>query len=161
MAKLFVHRYVVGPVDIDELGHASNIAYVRWMQDATIAHSESVGLSIDAYRRLGGIFVIRRNLIDYLRPAGLGDALEIRTHISGLAAAKAVRTSEIMRASDGALLARAETVWGYIDVATTRPARVPASVRDAFGFLGQSGVDGERARAGATTRALETSVLSS
>lgn len=134
VAQVFVHRYVVGPEDIDELGHASNIAYVRWVQDATIAHSESVGLSIAAYRRLGGIFVIRRNQVDYLRSANLGDALEIRTFVSGVIGAKALRSTEIVRAADGAVLARAETVWGFVDLVSGRPARVPQWVREPFGF---------------------------
>lgn len=133
MAKVFVHRYIVGPQDIDELGHASNIAYVRWVQDATIAHSESVGLSIAGFRRMGGIFVIRRNNVDYLRSANLGDALEIHTYVSGWMGAKAIRMTEIVRADGGAVLARAETTWGFVDLSSGRPARVPVWVRDAFG----------------------------
>src|SRR5690242_11781955 len=35
---------IVEEADIDELGHASNIAYVRWIQAAAIAHSAAVGL---------------------------------------------------------------------------------------------------------------------
>lgn len=134
MSPVYVYRYVVSAEDIDYLGHASNIAYVRWVQDASIAHSESVGLSIEAYRSLGGIFVIRRNNIEYIRSANLGDVLEIRTHVSGLAGAKAIRPTEILRASDGALLARAETTWGFLDIASGRPVRVPQRVREAFGL---------------------------
>lgn len=135
MAQVFVYRYAVSEQDIDYLGHASNIAYVRWVQDATVAHSESVGLSVDAYKRAGGIFVIRRNEIDYVRPAALGDELEIHTHVSGLTAAKATRQTEVVRTRDGALLARATTVWGFVDFGTGRPIRVPTWVREAFGML--------------------------
>jgi acyl-CoA thioester hydrolase len=135
VAQVFVYRYVVGPEDIDYLGHASNIAYVRWVQDATVAHSEAVGLSVDSYKRAGGIFVIRRNEVDYMRPAALNDELEIRTHVSGLTAAKAIRSTEVVRPRDGALLARATTVWGFVDYATGRPIRVPVWVREAFGML--------------------------
>ncbi|MFO0672102.1 MAG: thioesterase family protein [Polyangiaceae bacterium] len=135
MSQVYVHRHVVGPSDIDYLGHASNIEYVRWVQDATVAHSESVGLSVAAYRKLGGIFVIRKNDIDYLRSANLGDELEIHTYVSGLLGAKAIRQTEILRAVDRAVLARAETTWGFVDLASGRPARVPHWVRDAFGFV--------------------------
>jgi acyl-CoA thioester hydrolase len=132
--QVFVHRYVVGSQDIDELGHASNIAYVRWVQDATVAHSESVGLGIETYKRLGAIFVIRRHEVDYLRPAALGDELEIHTQVTGLTAATALRSTEIIRVSDRAVLARAHTVWAYVDVTTGRPMRVSNWVREAFGF---------------------------
>ena len=59
--------------DIDVLGHASNIAFVRWIQDVAIAHSAAVGLDLEGYRRLGAVFVVVRHEIDYLRPALRGD----------------------------------------------------------------------------------------
>ena len=55
--------------DIDALGHASNIAFVRWIQDVAIAHSSAVGLGLEGYQRLGAVFVVVRHEIDYLRPA--------------------------------------------------------------------------------------------
>ena len=67
--------FTVADEDIDILGHASNIAFVRWIQDATLAHSAAVGLGLEAYQRLGGVFVVVRHEIDYLRPALRGDAL--------------------------------------------------------------------------------------
>jgi len=134
LSQVFVYRVVVGPSDIDFLDHASNIAYVRWVQDATVAHSEAVGLNVDTYKSLGGIFVIRRHEVDYLRSAVLGDELEIHTQVAAVTAAKAYRATQIYRTSDNALLARASTVWGYVQTDTGRPARVPQWVRDAFGL---------------------------
>jgi acyl-CoA thioester hydrolase len=55
---------VVGDDDIDALGHASNIAFVRWIQDAAMAHSAAVGLDLVAYRRLGAVLVVVRHEID-------------------------------------------------------------------------------------------------
>ena len=118
--------------DIDALGHASNIAFVRWIQDVAIAHSTSVGLGIEAYQRLGAIFVVVRHEIDYLRPALRGDALEARTWISDVMAAKCLRSTELVRASDGKLLARGRTTWGFIELASGRPRRIADEVRAAF-----------------------------
>ena len=42
--SVFRMDLVVPAEDIDALGHASNIAYVRWIQDVAVAHSESVSL---------------------------------------------------------------------------------------------------------------------
>lgn len=127
------HLLVVQEHDIDELGHASNIAYVRWLQEAAVAHSAAVGLTFARYVELGGVFVVRRHEIDYLRSALRGDALEVRTWICNAAAAKSQRQSEIVRASDGVALARALTTWGFVDP-TGRPTRIPDEVRVAFGF---------------------------
>ena len=124
----------VGEGDIDMLGHASNVAFVRWIQDVAIAHSTSVGLDVAAYQDLGACFVVRRHEVDYLRPALRGDALVLRTWIASHAAAKCERVTEIVRVSDGTSLARATTIWGYVEVMTGRPARIPDSIRVAFGF---------------------------
>ena len=124
--------------DIDELGHASNIAYVRWLQDVAVAHSVAVGLSYEAYARIGGVFVIRRQEVDYLRPCLRGEGLELRTRVCNVAAAKVQRESEIVRASDGVVLAKGLTTWGFVDTAQGRPTRIPEEVRVAFGMPARS-----------------------
>ena len=118
--------------DIDELGHASNIAYIRWVQDVAIAHSAAVGLDFDAYRKLGGVFVIRRQEVDYLRPTLRGDRLQVRTWIDSAMAAKCKRATEIVN-QDGRVVARAMTTWGYVEIASGRPVRIPDVIRRAFG----------------------------
>ncbi len=124
----------VGDSDIDELGHASNISYVRWLQDAAVAHSSSVGLTYARYVELGGVFVVRRHEVDYLRSALRGDALEVRTHVASVMAAKSERRYEIVRSGDETCLVNAMTLWGFVDTKTGRPARIPSEVYVAFGF---------------------------
>jgi acyl-CoA thioester hydrolase len=129
----FILDFEVSPADIDELGHASNIAYVRWIQDVAVAHSEAVGLTIDAYKRLGAVFVVVRHEIDYLRPVLRGERLQARTWIGTVSAAKCERKTELVRASDGQPVARGVTTWGFIDVTSGRPRRISEDVREAFG----------------------------
>lgn len=124
---------IVGESDIDELEHANNVAYVRWVQDVAIAHSAAVGLDLEAYKRIGGVFVVRRHEIDYLRPVLRGARLEVRTWIEDAQAAKCTRMTEMVD-EGGNIVARAKTTWGYIDVAAARPARIPQAIRDAFQF---------------------------
>jgi len=118
--------------DIDALGHASNVAFVRWIQDVAVEHSTAVGLGLDGYRRLGSVFVVARHEINYLRPAFRGDVIEARTWLSSVMAAKCVRATEIVRLHDGALLARGATTWGFVELATGRPRRITEEVRAAF-----------------------------
>ena len=129
----FERHFDVDAGDIDELGHSSNIAYVRWIQEAAVAHSAKVGLDMAAYRRIGAVFVVVRHEIDYLRPALRGEKLKARTWISSVMAAKCLRETEITREPDGALLAKSVTTWGFIEVATGRPRRIGDDVRAAFG----------------------------
>jgi acyl-CoA thioester hydrolase len=56
---------VAQPEDIDELGHVSNITYVRWIQLAATEHSAALGWDTAAYRRLGAVFVVKRHEIEY------------------------------------------------------------------------------------------------
>jgi acyl-CoA thioester hydrolase len=121
--------------DIDQLGHANNTVFVRWIQDVALAHSALVGLDVEAYRTIGAVFVVRRHEIDYLRPVLRGDNLLLRTRIDSIFAAKCIRATEIVRReADGAetLVAKAMTTWGCIEVATGRPTRIPTAIRDAF-----------------------------
>ena len=131
--ELFRLIMMVGDDDIDMLGHASNLAYLRWVQDVALAHSEAVGFGLEGYQRIGGVFVVRRHEIDYLRPALRGDALEMRTWLPSVAAAKCHRATDITRAADGVTVARALTTWGFVEIATGRPTRIPDALRVAFG----------------------------
>jgi acyl-CoA thioester hydrolase len=119
--------------DVDENAHISNVAYVRWLQDAARAHSDSVGFHRDAYIVIGGFFGVRRHAIDYLRPASGGDPIEIVTWIQDVRPASATRISTITRTSDNATLARAQTTWVWLSVAEGRPLRIPDAIRAAFG----------------------------
>jgi acyl-CoA thioester hydrolase len=128
----FAMSFDVAEEDIDSLGHASNVAYVRWIQDVAVAHSEAVGLGLAEYQKLGAVFVVVRHEIDYLRPALRGDRIEARTWISTVMAAKCHRATELVRAKDGVVVARGLTTWGFVEIATGRPRRITEEVRMAF-----------------------------
>jgi acyl-CoA thioester hydrolase len=121
--------------DIDELGHANNIVFVRWIQDVAVAHSVAVGLTVEAYRTIGAVFFVRRHEIDYLRPVLRGDDLLLRTWIDSIFAAKCLRGTEfVKRGTDGSetIVARSMTTWGCVEIMSGRPTRIPSAIRDAF-----------------------------
>jgi acyl-CoA thioester hydrolase len=130
--RVFRLDLTVADEDIDDLGHASNIAFVRWIQRIAVAHSEAVGLGLEAYRGLGGVFVVARHEIDYLRPALRGEVLQARTWISTVTAAKVQRSTQLVRAVDSEPVARSLTSWGWVEMATGRPRRIPQEVLVAF-----------------------------
>src|SRR5690242_3121347 len=117
---------------IDELGHASNIAYVRWVQDVAKSHSEAVGWDHDRYKTFGAVFVVRRYELDYVGSAMLGDRLRIDTYVESWSAASSVRKTKILRTSDDKALFHASTVWALVSTTTGRPTRIPAEIREAF-----------------------------
>lgn len=128
----YVLRIAVAPADIDELNHVGNVVYLRWVQEAAMAHSVAVGLGMDEYLARGAAFVVTRHEIDYLRPAVAGDQVEVETRVCAITTATSERRTAVRRARDGELLARAVTRWAYVELASGRPARIPPDVRARF-----------------------------
>jgi acyl-CoA thioester hydrolase len=126
----FVHEVEVVDADIDNLGHASNLIYLRWVQDAALAHSTALGFSEKAYLARGQAWVVRKHEIEYLRPSIAGDRLRIETRVALMKVANSVRRTEIFR--NGELVCRAMTDWVYVDLSRGRPLRIPADIRAAF-----------------------------
>jgi acyl-CoA thioester hydrolase len=132
MPAVFEYRRRVKDEEIDELGHAGNQAYLAWMIEAAVGHSQAQGWSAARYFSLGAAWVVRRHEIDYLLPAMPGDVLMVRTWVASLSRATSERRYEILRPTDGKLLARALTVWAWVDRASGRVGRIPEPVASAF-----------------------------
>jgi acyl-CoA thioester hydrolase len=121
--------------DIDGNGHVNNIVYLQWMQDAAIAHSTSVGCAA-ATAAAGCTWVARSHHIDYLRPAFAGDRITVMTWvIDALRKSSSTRRYRMVRDSDGAELARGETLWVYVDAQNGRPRTIPAEMINCFEVL--------------------------
>lgn len=118
--------------DVDELGHAGNLVYLRWVLEAALAHSTAVGLDQAAYLARREVWVVRSHEIHYLRPALPGERLAIETRVASMAAANSVRRTRILRASDEVELCRASTDWAFLDLDRGRPRRIPDDIRSRF-----------------------------
>jgi acyl-CoA thioester hydrolase len=118
--------------DIDANGHVNNIVYVQWMQDAAIAHSDYVGCTA-ATAAAGCAWVARSHWIEYLRPAFAGDRILVQTWlVDATRKATSPRRYRMVRESDGAVLARGETLWVFVDSQSGRPRTIPPEVIGGF-----------------------------
>ena len=126
------HLVEVRPEDIDELGHAGNLVYLRWVLEAALAHSTAVGLDQAAYLARREVWVVRSHEIRYLRPALAGERLAVETRVASMAAASSIRRTRILRSSDSAELCLATTDWAFLDLARGRPRRIPDDIRNRF-----------------------------
>jgi acyl-CoA thioester hydrolase len=127
--EVFELPILIEPADIDELGHVNNVTYLRWVQDAAVAHWRARAPAADQARLF---WVVLRHEIDYKQPARLGDTLVARTWVGAASRLKFERHTEVVREADGRLLARARTLWCPIDAATGKPAPVSPEVRASF-----------------------------
>ena len=124
---------LVVPADIDELGHVSNLVYLRWVLEVAVAHSEAVGFDAAAYAKRGEVFVVRRHEIDYLRPAHEGQRVRTITWVDSWNRASCVRRTDITSDDESLVFARASTRWALVSIASGRPLRIGEDLRRQFG----------------------------
>ncbi len=118
--------------EMDALGHVNNAVYQNYLEQAAIEHSEYLGLTLDVYRQVGGVFVMRRVEIDYLRPAVAGDTLEVTTWLKEMRGTRAFRCYKIRKQNQDNLLVTAEALWVWVDAQTMRPRPIPSVMLDKF-----------------------------
>lgn len=135
MPDVFDYPLVVAAAEIDDLGHANNVAYLHWMQAAALAHSAAQGWPAERYQQVGAGWVVRSHHIEYLRPALEGERLLVRTWVATMKKVSSQRRYEILRLPEEQLLATAATEWVFVNYRTGIPSRVPAEVLSAFSVV--------------------------
>jgi len=116
--------------DIDELGHVSNLVYLRWVLEVAMAHSRSLNWDHDQYRAYGAVFVVRRHEIDYVAQVREGEQLVAETWVDDWRPASCIRRTEIRRGDQ--VVARAATTWAFISLTSGRPQRITDELRGLF-----------------------------
>jgi acyl-CoA thioester hydrolase len=132
MPAVFEYLHTVTERDIDGVGHVNNIEYVRWLQQAAVAHSSAQGWPPEAYHNLGQGWVVRSHQIEYLQPAFLHDEIVVRTWVADMKRVTSLRRYELFRRSDQKQLAVASTNWAFVKFANHQITRVPAEIQNAF-----------------------------
>jgi acyl-CoA thioester hydrolase len=126
----FMLTITASQADIDELGHVSNLVYLRWVLEVAMAHSRSLGWDHAAYKQHGSVFVVRRHEIDYVAPVLAGQTLSAQTWVDDWRQASCVRKTELLR--DDKVVARAATTWAFVSLSTGRPQRIADQLRALF-----------------------------
>ncbi len=136
--------------EADLLGHVNNAVYLHYMEQAAIEHATSLGLTVEASRAFGGVFVARRHEIEFLRAAFPGDVVRVQTWLMEPHGARITRCYQIYRADDLAtepftgrvsrpspplspqkVLVRAVTEWVFMSE-DGRPRRIPEGILALF-----------------------------
>ena len=135
MPKIFSCRFTIPTDAIDDNGHVNNIAYVQWMQDVAIKHSDAQGCTRELYAGLDASWVVRSHLIEYLKPAFVGEEIEIQTWVCNMKRTHSLRRYRFLRCADQTLLVRAETDWVYVDNKSGKPKKIDSAVSGAFDLV--------------------------
>lgn len=130
----FVLDISVREEDTDRLGHANNVVYVRWLEDVSWAHIESLGMTWALHETTGKAMAITRTEIDYLGPANAGDQLLMGTWLTGYdGRLRSSRQFQLVRPSDGKTLVRAVSTHACVDLKSQRPSRAPKEFAEILG----------------------------
>lgn len=127
--RVYGYEIVVDASAIDANGHVNNVEFVRWMQDAAVRHADAAGCTA-ATQTAGATWVVRSHDVEYSRPAFAGDRVRVLTWVADFRRAFSLRRYRFVR--DGALLAKGETDWVFLDVTTGRPKSVPEDIKAMF-----------------------------
>ena len=127
----FSHSFRVAAADIDAQNHVNNVAYVRWIQDAAVAHWFSATTEI---QRKTFIWIVTRHEIDYKKPAFENEEITVTTWVGEPTRVSWERFTEIRRGEN--LLVKARSVWCLIDRETLKPTRIREDLVKLFGQIG-------------------------
>lgn len=125
----FEHPILVLSSDIDELGHANNVVYLRWVQEVAEAHWNAMA---SAELRTKYAWVVLRHEIDYLSPAVLNDKLATTTWVDLPDGVRSTRHVEIFNQTTNKLSAKAKTTWCLLSASTMKPKRIEKDIVDVF-----------------------------
>lgn len=130
----FTLELTVRAEDTDRLGHANNVVYVRWLEDVSWAHIESLGMTWELHEKCGKAMAITRTEIDYLASANTGDLLVLGTWLTDYDGRfRSARQFQLVRPADGRTLMRATSTHACVDLKSQRPSRAPKEFAEILG----------------------------
>jgi acyl-CoA thioester hydrolase len=133
VSRVFHKSVVVGPESIDAVGHVNNREYLRWMEEVAVEHSAARGWPMQRYFAAGTAWVASTHFIEYLRPAFERDVLDVYTWLAEWQRRACVRRYAVTRGRK--LLARGETCWAFVEIASGRAIDLPDAVTQAFALV--------------------------
>ena len=122
----FLMNITVQANETDRLGHTNNQVYLKWLEQISWQHIESLGMDWPMHERLSRAMAITRTEIDYLAASYEGDELVLATWISASdQRLTSSRTFQLVRLNDNKTIIKAQSFYACIDFTSGRPARMP------------------------------------
>ena len=124
--------------DFDALNHVNNAVWVRWIQDVSTAHWETVASpeQVAQYQ-----WIVTRHEVDYRGNIAAGESVTARTWLDTPPTGARFDRLVDFTCPRGKVIVRAKTTWALTDQASGRLLRIRADITDRFG-LSVMGDDG-------------------
>lgn len=131
----FVHRFRVRYSEVDPQGVVFNSRYLEY--------ADVMVTEFFRDRRAHGMpgaldFHVRRAEVDYLAPLRSDEWVEGRLTIEAIGTTSMTQRIALHGGEDGDLRAEVRLVAVHVDLADGRPRPIPAELRRAFGFAGET-----------------------
>lgn len=122
--------------DTDAGGVVHNIAYLRMVEIARSQLAAALGWSLEDMGRTGLVPVVARTEIDYLKPARLGDRLNVSAELVRMEKVRFLIRFEITSATQSDLIfVRCLQTMVTVQLPGGRPQRVPSAWCEAYSHL--------------------------
>ena len=123
----------VRAADIDAYDHVNNAVYLTWLDRAAWSHSAALGIPLAQCVAMRRGMAALRTEIDFVRAARAAERVQIATWIAdGDGRLRVERRFQVLRAADGATLARARTEYVCINLDSGKAVRMPPEFARAY-----------------------------
>lgn len=112
-------------VRFSEVDHTSNITLpgiINYFQDCTIRHSEEIGVGIEFLKKFQKGWILSSWQVEVKRYPTIGETIEVGTFPTAFKGLYGMRNF-FMKDADGEIVAQANSIWVFMDLAKGRPSR--------------------------------------
>ncbi|MEP7208993.1 MAG: tol-pal system-associated acyl-CoA thioesterase [Casimicrobiaceae bacterium] len=115
--------------DTDAAGVVYYANYLKFMERARTEWLSALGMEVAALaQEHHAAFVVHRLAIDYMRPARLGDRLDVGVALAEVGRSRLIVGQDVTHR--GAVVTRATVTLACLDPHAWRPTRIPAALLD-------------------------------
>lgn len=130
MQKKLVHveRLPIRWGDMDAMGHVNNTVYFRFMEQARIGWFDALVPEQAAWRSTG--IVIANASCNFKRPMTYPGTVEVKVYIGSPGGSSVPTFYDLVISEDQVVYADGEATVVFIDMASQKPVRIPAEIRE-------------------------------
>lgn len=129
--SVFSKEYEIHYFEIDKFKEATPVSLLHYFEDAAISHTEAAGHGIDSLKADKVGWVLNRWFLKSDQYPLLGQKVTVETWPSKFERFYATREFRI-RDLAGHILARASSLWVFINLEKKRPLRIPAQFNEDY-----------------------------
>lgn len=138
--KKYAKEFEVHYYEINKYKEAAPVAILNYLEEAAVAHSESVGMGMDVLKSQGNGWVLNRWFLEMNEYPLWNEKIVVDTWPSSFEKFYATREFEI-RDSRNKIIGRASSLWIYLNIEKKRPSRIPDEIGNAYEVNAERTVD--------------------